>query len=475
MQAKGFNQRCCKQYKIMERRTTMTINIHKLSGTRAVMLLALLFFLPNGRGLAQKKHVPVDSVIYDLKNPDPVRRKQAAMLLGENKVERATPDLVEAAGDSDPDVRREIIVALTKIRDIRALPAFVKLSSDSVKDIREKCLQGIVILYVPRESGLSATLNRVANFLNPWADAWADVIISPEIKVDPSATEALRNRLQDSDEEIRAKTAQALGILRANDSVPAMLETLRQDRSDDVRFELIRSFRKIQDPSVAKDLMNYITYGDVKVRNEAVLTVGRLRYRAAVPELTSLYKKEIGLPAKSIDKTYRTLVLDALAFIGDPESKDLFLQEKQDSDEVLRLHAVEGLARIGDPAMATDLSRDRLREKNSKLTTAQAYALYRMGRKEYLSEVVKASGSRKTKDEAKQYLVELKPEELPDLFAETKIKDVGARESLAEILGTIGDRRAIASLQELGQDRRGNISALANQAIRSINARADTK
>lgn len=453
----------------------MTIKIHKLSWTHAVMLLALLFFLPNGQSLGQKKQVSADSMMYDLKNPDPIRRKQAAIFLGDNKVDRATPDLVEAAGDSDRDVRREIIVALTKMMDARALLAFAKLSSDPVKDIREKCLQGIVILYIPREGGLSATLNRVANFLNPWADAWANVIISPEIKVDPSAIDALRNRLQDSDEEIRAKAAQALGILRAKDAVPAMLESLRQDRNDNVRFELIRSFRKIQDISVAKDLMSYVTYGDFKVRNEAVLTVGRLRYRAAVPELTALYEKEISLPAKAIDKTYRALVLDALAFMGDPESKDLFLKEKQSLDEVLRLHAVEGLARIGDPATATDLSRDRLREKDAKLKTAQAYALYKMGRKEYLSEVVKALSSRKSKDEAKQYLVELKPEELPDLFAETKINDVGARESMAEIFGTIGDKRAIASLQELSQDSRGNITALANQAIRSINARADTK
>ena len=56
----------------------------------------------------------------------------------------------------------------------------------------------------------------------------------------------------------------------------------------------------------------------------------------------------------------------------------------------MRLHAYAGLARTGTPALTTAVSQERLSEKDPLVQTAQAFALYRFGRKEYLEEVVKA-------------------------------------------------------------------------------------
>jgi HEAT repeat protein len=165
------------------------------------------------------------------------------------------------------------------------------------------------------------------------------------------------------------------------------------------------------------------------------------------------------------------MLLDALAFIGDASSEDLFTKETKSQNEVIRLHAYEGLARIGNPKMVTDLSRDRLNEKDPKIRIAQAYALFLMGRREYLDEIVKALDNRKTNNEARQYLVELRPEDLSDLYSETKFKEVSIREGLAEIMGIIGDNKAVPVLQEMSNDHRGQITALCNQALRRIAAR----
>lgn len=449
-------------------------------GKRFPLLVTKMFFivsvcLPHLHAWAQTsqtRQAPVDSLIYDLKNPDPARRKEAAMRLGSNKIQRAVPDLVVAAKDSDPSVRREIVIALDKMSDMRSLPAFVALISDPEKDIREKCIGSIINLYLPKEGGLVVTLTKVAKFFNPWSDEWADVVIEPGIAVDPTAITALRDRLQDSEEGIRVKASRALGILRGKDAIPAMLQNLRTDRSNLVRFEILRALRKTGDTGVAKDLMNYVGYSDSKVRNEAVFTIGRFRYRDAVSELTRLYEKESSLPRKEIDKSYRERLLDALSFIAERSSEELFKKEAKNLDDTLRLHAAEGLARIGDPSIVSDISRDRLHEKDSKIRTAQAYALYRMGRKEYLDELVRSLANHKTHNEAKQYLVEFRTDELPDLYAHCKNNDVNIRESLAEILGLVGDTRAIDVLHELSRDTRGEIAALASQAIRRINARA---
>jgi HEAT repeat protein len=434
--------------------------------------LFVLMALPRGIfGQNPPRQVPVDSLIYDLKNPDPVRRKEAATLLGNNKLQRAVPDLVAAAGDKDPAVRREIVIALDKMADIRALPAFVELSGDSEKDIRDKCIQSLVSLYLPKESGISVTINKVANFFNPWSDEWADAVVEPGIEVDTRAVTALRNRLQDADDGIRTKAARALGILKAKTAVPALVETLHQDNNSGVRFEAIRSLRKVFDLSVSKELIPFITFSEPKIRNEAVYTLGRFRCREAVPDLTRAYENEVAQPAKKADKNYQQMLLDALAFIGDPGSATLFMKETEATDPVIRLHAYEGLARIGDSAQATDVSRAHVNEKDPKLRLAQAYALFRMGRREHLDEIVKALDTRKTNNEARQYLVELKPEDLPDLYAETKFQEQNIREGLAEVMGLIGDSRAVPALQELSNDRRGQITALCNQAIRRINAR----
>src|SRR5690349_18430322 len=103
----------------------------------AVVVLALSILTPHAASAQATRQVPADAMIYDLKNPDPVRRKEAASSLGQNKIQRATPDLVAAVGDSDPSVRRAIVIALQEIQDPRALPGFVTLSSDPEKDIRD--------------------------------------------------------------------------------------------------------------------------------------------------------------------------------------------------------------------------------------------------------------------------------------------------------------------------------------------------
>ncbi len=192
-----------------------------LSRMAAVMVSVLsLALVVSGQARQPTRQVPVESLIYDLKNPDPVRRKEAARLLGENKVQRATPDLVAVAQDSDPQVRREIVGALDKMLDIRALPAFIQLSGDPEKDIRDRCIIGMVNLYLPQESGLRVTLNKVATFFNPWSDEWADVVVEPGITVDPAAIAALTDRLGDAEDSIRLKAARALGILKGKSARP---------------------------------------------------------------------------------------------------------------------------------------------------------------------------------------------------------------------------------------------------------------
>lgn len=424
-----------------------------------------------GLAHAQTRQVPVESLIYDLKNPDPVRRREAAALIGQNKVLRATPDLLPLATDPDASVRRAVVAALQQVQDPRAIPGFVTMSADAERDIRERAIEGMTSAYLPSESGLVVTLNKVATFFNPWSDEWADVVIEPDLAPAPAVIEALEARLRDDEPGLRAKAARSLGILRGSAATRTLVSLARGDRSSNVRFEAVRALRKIGDASVGADLVPLLGFADTRVRNEAVYTIGRLRYRPAVPELTRLYEREAAVPAKQADRPLRERLLGALAFIGDPQSKALFLRERRAEDSDLVLHAFEGLARLADPDTLTEISRDRIREKDAKIQTAQSWALYRLGRREYLEALVTALATRRTNNEARQYLLELRKDEVPDLFQYARHRDTNVREAVAELLGLVGDQRAVPTLRDMTRDSSGQVAALASQALHRVNAR----
>jgi HEAT repeat protein len=455
------------------RRTLRPCRLSRPAGARAWRatcgLLAILVGLPAASALAQTRQVPVESLIYDLKNPDPVRRREAATTIGQRKVQSATPDLVAAVHDSDPSVRRAIVIALQQVQDARAVPGFVALAADTEKEIRDRAIEGMTTAYLPRETGLVVTLNKVATFFNPWSDEGGEVVIDTDLAVDPSVIEALEARLADPEPALRAKAARSLGILRGRPTVPALLVMLREDRSNTARFEAARALRKIGDASAGPELLNLVTYSDSKVRNEVVFALGRLRHAPAVPELARLYVRESSVPPKQMDSTFRERLIGALAFIGDPASKDLFLREKGAQDTQIALHAYEGLARIADPETEGPISRDRLQQKDPQILTAQSWGLYRLGRKEFLTSVVDALGSRRTNEAAREYLLETRPDELPDLLRLTTHADPNVREGLAEILGLIGDPRAVPALRDMTRDSSGQVAALASQALQRIN------
>jgi HEAT repeat protein len=439
---------------------------------RAALFITAISLSPAPVVAQTTRQVPVESLVYDLKNPDPVRRREAVTLIGTNKVQRAVPDVVALAGDPDVSVRRAVVVTLQELADIGTLAGLVSLTGDPERDIRDQAVVGVTNLYLPKESGLVVSLNKVANFFNPWSDEWAEVVVEPDLTVDPAVVTALVARLQDPHDPIRIKAARALGILRGHAAVPALVTATKEDRSPAVRFESVRALRKIGDPAVAPDILPLTLSTESRLRTEAVLTIGRLHHKPSLPELNRLFTKEVALPKRQADAAYRAALLEAIALIADPSSKDLFVRYREHEDAGLRLQANAGLARLADAALTTDISRDRLAEKDLQVQTAQAFALYRMGRKEYLEELVKALGSRRTNGRAREYLLELRASEVVDLYPLVKLEDANVREALAEILGFIGDDGARPALQELLRDTRGQVSTLANQAIHRLDARA---
>jgi HEAT repeat protein len=423
----------------------------------------LLASLAGAHLTAQTRQVPVDSLLYDLKNPDPVRRQAAAHELGIAKYRAATPDLVALASDPVASVRREVELSLERMEDIQALPGFVAFASDNEDDIRARAVASLVNVHLPRSSALDAALTKLGDLIMLTPDRDLELIVEPDVPVHASVIATLRNRVADPERGIRRTAIRGLGILRARDGVPELLQVAREDRDDALRFDSVRALRKIGDASIADQLVAMLNINGDSVRNELMATLGSMRHRGAVPELTRIVEQ-----AKPTDAS-RIVALSALADIADPSSVPLFERLESDRNDAIRLYANEGIARTTDSSRKSAISSARLVEKNARVRTAQAFALLRIGEPEYMDELIRALEKSATRDFAKEYLLETRPADRQALFAPRSTSST-ARAELADVMGRMGDPEALPRLQEMAHDADADVARAAERATRRLTA-----
>ena len=410
---------------------------------------------------ADTRQVPVESLIYDLKNPDPLRRQAAVRELGASKYRAATPQLIPLATDPVAAVRRELELTLERLDDAQALPGFITLASDTENDIRGRAVASLVNLHVPRAIGIDATLMNLREKIISRSDRDMELLVESDVPVDPAVITTLRARVGDSERGIRRSAIRGLGILRAVPAVPDLLQVVREDRDDGLRFEAVRALRKVNDPSAGAELVSLLNLNGDSVREEIIATLGSMRFDGAVPELTRIVEQ-----AKSADAAC-VLALSALADLANPASAPLFEKLKSDQRELLRLYANEGIARTADAGKTRDISASRLIEKSARVRTAQAFALLRLGQHEYLDELIRALDRSATRDLAKEYLLETPITERQALFAPRTASST-ARAELADVLGLMGDPDALPTLREMSLDADKDVARAAALATRRL-------
>ena len=427
-----------------------------------VLAAAVLAFAPGRSAFAaEARKVSIESLLYDLKSPDPARRQTAARELGVARHKPAIPQLLPLAQDPVASVRREVELTFERMRDIAALPGFLTLAADAENDIRSRAVDALVELHLSHTEGVTGTLTGLRDLIVGRQDGDLDLVIEPDVPVDPDVVTTLRVRITDTQRGIRRSAIRGLGILLARPAVPDLLRVVREDRDDGLRFDAVRSLRKIGDASIAGELVPLLNVNGDGVRNELIATIGSMRFNGAVPELTRIVEQaRRGDPAG-------ILALAALADIADPASAPLFERFRADKDDLMRLYANEGIARTAGASAKTQISGARLVEKNAWVRTAQAFALLRLGQSEYLDELVRGLDSWTTRDLAKEYLQETQGADRQALFAPREASAT-ARASLADVFGMMGDPEALPRLQELAHDSEKSVARAAERATKRI-------
>ncbi|MBI4457030.1 MAG: HEAT repeat domain-containing protein [Acidobacteria bacterium] len=451
---------------------------------RLVCFVIPLLLLVSLRAQSQRQ-VPVESLIYDLKNPDPQRRKEAARTLGGKKVRSSVSALVETVKDSDSLVRLEVVRALVAINDPRALDAYVIASGDMQPEIRAKSVAGMVNLYVVEEGGFIHKTRKIIDALNPFDVDYDNLVVEPYVPVSAQAIQALSKLLTDPDAGIRKKAAQAIGVLRGEEAAPLLVDQLKAETDSGARLQMIRAIYKLREPQYGAAVIPFIHDENKSVHDEAIRTVGFLRAKEAVEPLTNLYnigpeeRRKIFkiIPASGKDDLQFRL-LDALAYIGAPESQSIFAHDLHHKDAEFRRAAVEGLGRAGARPSAVYpkeesialLQNQKEEEVRPEVLLAINYALYRLGDDMLLTELINGLDSPRY-EQALQYLLEFSSEEARKLFPFVRLKRKKVQFGLITALGSVGGSDALPLLQELSKDRDSAIAATANESMRRLNAR----
>jgi len=421
----------------------------------------------------------LETLLAYLKSPNAKTRSDAAHKLGERREhsQLAIEALAIAARkDEDRDVREEAVNALGKIKDFSALPEMIGALKDPTDNVRHSAVRSLVMLYT--EHDIDFITNRRAgwNLFNPFLDTSDHAIIETYIFVAPEIITALGNTARDDrDRDVRISAIRALGVLRGYHATPQLAEALNADQ--DVRIEVIRAFIKIGDPAAGRYLIPFFRDSNQKVRTQAMVAAGLLKFKPAVEPLLSVYglgPEKKGTMSKVVGKvkgrfTYLPprdeAALWALSLIGDDRAEQTFVENMTDNDADRRQYAFEGLARIGDSRYMDQISRIVLTEKNGDTRLAQYWAMYKMGSRPNIQYVVRKLDTDQ-QEQARTYLLEAASP--ADLYPYIRSSSKDVRREVIEILGRIGDAETINELQPVAQSSGAETAEMASLAIKRI-------
>lgn len=445
-----------------------------LSITVAVLTAAILM-----GGVVLGEGESLETLLAYLKSPNAGSRRNAARRLGERRVRDQLA--IEALGvaarrDEDRRVRFEAVKSLGLIKDLLALPDMTEVLRDPEPEVRRMAVKSLVTLYTENDIDFISSRRTGWNRLNPFLDTDDGEIIEPYVSVEPQIIDALgRAASGDHHVDVRIAAIRALGVLRAGAAIPQIAVALNSD--SDVRIDAMRAFIKIGDPAAGSHLVPFFRDSDRKVRTQAMVAAGMLKYGGAVEPLLQVYglgsesEGAITRVARTIKGTFQYLpprdeaALWALSIIGDPRAERVFVENLAHQDADRRQYAAEGLARIGEARHRDQVSRILNSERDRDARLAMYWALYRLGSSSDLQEVVRRLDSNQS-EQARGYLLEC--DNPADLHPYVRSSNKTVRRSVIEILGRVGDAATVDELKPVVQTSGSGTADVAVVAVKRI-------
>jgi len=397
-----------------------------------------------------------DDLVANLKSPNVRTRLDAATALGKTRrAEAVTPLAAAIRSEPEPKVRQEVVRALRVLRDLNAVPALVAAMSDVEGDVREEALGTLVELYADRERQ-----GAVSKFLQMFSDEYDQPAPAPFTPVEASVYHAMAQALHDERKEIREEAAFAIGILDGRSATGDLVQTL-QDPEPAVRGAAATSIGKVGTSTDGQRLIPLLADENATVRNRVLQAIGALRVPSAGPALREMFEA-------NRRKESAVRILDTLSKVGDPVQADLFREIVKDPDPEKKRLAIEGLGRVSDKSLLSAFKKDFQRERNDDLRLAYSFALVRLGDHDFLDSIVLGLTSTTAGKRCRDYLLEVGPSVLSDIYPYLNDQDANIRAELCDIIGAMGDEASITWLDPLVKDPSPKVADRANRATERL-------
>ncbi len=200
---------------------------------------------------------------------------------------KAVPILIKLL-NSDPDarVRETAAQGLGHLGDYRAVPALIKALSDPAEPVRRRASSALVLL--PDERAIPALARRVREDESPAVRANAAEALG-WIKSE-KAVEAIIPALEDPDAWVRRSAAMQLGRVGDRRALLPLVERTdkKKEPDPDVRWEAVKAVAAFEDISTKPALMACLNDPAAPVQHAAEMALRKLGYHRAVTELKTM-------------------------------------------------------------------------------------------------------------------------------------------------------------------------------------------
>ena len=363
----------------------------------------------------------IDELIRQLESGDPNERYQAASALGELGDPKALPALLQALDDEDPNVHIAAARAVGKTGDLNAI-----------------------------QNLLDAYERRTVQFAEPIFDAIGEILgrTDPDDEKSREVFSRVVDRLvgivQKDNTPIdlfhASQAAEALGKTRDPKAIPVLTEKLREGKHEEIARTAARALRYFDDSQATQALIQAATN-------------------------------------KNLSVDAQVAAMQSLADIGKPEFVDPLIRilEDRPAGHTIRSAAARALGRIGDPKAIESLIRILETEKDDSYSPSQAIAealgAFRDPRvidaligalvlHRYIAHAAAKSLKKLRDPRAVEPLIKLvDPSDDKANYSEQE------RALAAQILGVLGDPRAIPALVNALHDHDADIRKAASQSL----------
>ncbi len=304
----------------------------------------------------------VRPLIDELRNLESdTRRMWAADMLGRIADPRAATPLIDSLGDVNPEVRAKAAAGLGTLRDARAVDRLLELLlSDPIPFVRTRVAHALGNIGHPR------VIDHLVHGLGD-AEWWVRIrAVEALEQLGGSAAGALLVALEDEDAEVRRRAGMALertgyvqGCLETIEAegfradVFKVLQLIGKSGATELLFEklpsssgktqelLVRIVGDIGDVTAAPLLLPLLAqYEDPRLRSRAVEALGKLSFRAAIPQIVECLSDD--------DEWVRAAAVTALAAFPPVDQVDRLLRLLRDPRPPTRRAACAVLASLGD-------------------------------------------------------------------------------------------------------------------------------